>query len=349
LGSEVVGGSTADRIALLLASPLRRAVRLLRTPKSSVPTAEKVLRGAVFLPVYVLLLVPLIVRALLGRPIVVPARTRFGATLTCRLPDLIQTYIWIFNEWEPDLTHFIAGRLTDGDVFIDIGANIGYYSLLAAECVGTGGRVVAVEASPTVFGELQRNVLANDFENRIREVNKAAAATAGTLTIYAGPLHNVGMSTTVQTHGMRAESTVEALPLDQLLTSDEIASTRLIKIDVEGGEPDVVAGMTNLIKALRADAEIVIELSPKWWPDRQLRPVDVLRPFTEAGFNVYEMRNSYSAWRYLWLNDVSDAVRVRRELTERVSRLDLVLSRRDADRLPIDSTVLKTPQTNRTK
>jgi hypothetical protein len=77
--------------------------------------------------------------------------------------------------------------------------------------------------------------------------------------------------------------------------------------------------------------------------------VDVLRPFTEAGFNVYEMRNSYSAWRYLWLNDVSDAVRVGRELTERVSRLDLVLSRRDADRLPIDSTMLKTPQTNRTK
>ena len=80
-----------------------------------------------------------------------------------------------------------------------------------------------------------------------------------------------------------------------------------------------------------------MELSPKWWSDSGLRPMDVLRPFTDAGFCIYEMRNNYSAWRYLWPNDVTDATRVRRDLTERVTRLDLVLSRVDADRLPIDS------------
>lgn len=67
-----------------------------------------------------------------------------------------------------------------------------------------------------------------------------------------------------------------------------------------------------------------------------MRPIDVLRPFTERGFNVYRIDNSYRPWRYLWPNAVGDAIRVRRDLTRRVARLDLVLSRRDADRLPVD-------------
>lgn len=63
----------------------------------------------------------------------------------------------------------------------------------------------------------------------------------------------------------------------------------------------------------------------------------MLRPFTEAGFNIYEMKTSYSAWRYLWPNQVTDAIRLRHPLTKRVARLDLVLSRHDSDRLAIDA------------
>ncbi len=298
---------------------------------------EKLLRAVLLMPPYLAYVILLAPRVLLRRPTVVSGRADFGALFTCRLPDLVQTYIWMFGEWEPDLTRFIAGRLRDGDTFVDVGANVGYYSLLAAECVGPSGTVVAVEASPVVAADLRHHVAINQTENRIRVLNKAASAEPGTLTIYAGPAHNVGMTTTVQSHGMHAEAEIEALPLNSMLSADDIAATRLIKIDVEGAEPDVVAGMAPLIPALRPDAEVVIELSPKWWGDKTLRPIDVLRPFLDAGFHVYKMRNSYTVWRYLWPNDVSDAVRVRRPLTKRVARLDLVLSRVDADSLPIDS------------
>jgi FkbM family methyltransferase len=244
----------------------------------------------------------------------------------------------VFNEWEPDLTRFIAGRLRDGDVFVDVGANIGYYSVLAADCVGPTGRVVAIEASPPVFADLRGHLTGNSVDSRVRAENKAAGAEPGTLSIYSGPVHNVGMSTTLGKHGEASvESVVEAQPLWNLLSQDDVDALRLIKIDVEGAEPDVVAGMIDLIPRLPAGAEIILELSPKWWSDPGLRPLDVLRPFTDAGFCVYEMRNNYSAWRYLWPNDVSDATRVRRDLSKRVTRLDLVLSRVDGDRLPIDS------------
>ena len=329
--------SPADRVTVALACALRKVVRLLRTTKTSVPVVEKVLRGGLLIPVFAALSLLLRARARLGHSGQLPGGTGFGATLMCRLPDLIATYIWVFQEWEPDVTRFITSRLGDGDVFVDVGANIGYYSLLAAESVGDCGGVVAVEASPAMFEDLHCNTLASDHGDRIREVNKAAAAKSGTLTVFAGPRHNAGMSTTLPTRGLHVESTVDALPLDEILTFQEITSTRLIKIDVEGAEPDVLAGMCNLIGSMRPDAEIVVELSPRWWPDRQLRPLEVLRPFIEAGFNVYRMKNSYSAWRYLWPNQVSDAVRLRDPLTRRVSRLDLVLSRYDGDRLAIDA------------
>ncbi len=314
---------------------LRWIAQLLQTPKSSVPLVEKVVRSALLVPVFAALSLLLHARTWVGRMIPLLGRTSFGATLPCRVPDIIGTYIWVFQEWEPDLTRFIASRLCRGDVFVDVGANIGYYTLLAARSLTAGGCAIAVEASPAMFDELRRNVAADAFGDRVRLVNKAAAAEPGTLTIFAGPAGNAGMSTTLASRGLTAESNVEALRLDQMLTVDEIASIRLIKIDVEGAEPDVLAGMSDLIGSLRPDAEIVVELSPQWWPDPALRPIDVLRPFIDAGFHAYEMVNSYTAWRYLWPNDVGDPPRLRGELTERVPRLEVVLSRYDGDYLPI--------------
>ncbi|MEZ0359712.1 FkbM family methyltransferase [Mycobacterium sp. SA01] len=314
---------------------LRSVAQLLQTPKKSVPLAEKVFRSALLIPVFAVLSLMLRARTWMGRMIPLLGRTSFGATLPCRVPDIIGTYIWVFQEWEPDLTRFIASRLGRGDVFVDVGANIGYYTLLAARSMGSGGATVAVEASPAMFDDLRRNVSADQCGDRVRLVNKAAAAEPGTLTVFAGPAGNAGMTTTLATRGLDIESTVEAMRLDQMLTNAEIASIRLIKIDVEGAEPDVLGGMGDLIESLRPDAEIVVELSPQWWPDPDLRPIDVLRPFIDAGFNVYEMTNSYSAWRYLWPNDVINPPRLRDDLTSRVARLEVVLSRYDGDYLPI--------------
>jgi len=80
---------------------------------------------------------------------------------------------------------------------------------------------------------------------------------------------------------------------------------------------------------------LLVELSPQWWTDPELRPIDVLRPFLERGFNVYRLSNDYRAWRYLWPRKVDAPRRLRDSavLDRRVARLDLVLSRSDADAL----------------
>ncbi|MCV7344715.1 FkbM family methyltransferase [Mycolicibacterium rhodesiae] len=317
----------------------RAAIAPLRTSNREIRTLEKLTRAALFMPLYVPVALLLRAAAYVGVAVVATARTSFGATMTCRLTDLIGWYVWLFGEWEPDLTRFVSSRLSGGDVFVDVGANAGYYSLLAARHVGADGGVVAVEASPAVFAELCDNVTANRLTDRIRLVNAAASAASGTLTIYAGPNHNLGMSTTVPTRKLRAEATIDAHRLDEMLSASEIASARIIKIDVEGAEPDVLAGMTTMIPLLRADAEIVVELSPRWWPRRGRNPAAILKPFLDSGFHMYAMGNDYSPWRYLWLDDASYAVRIRGTIDRRTRRLDLVLSRRDADRLPMVASV----------
>ena len=74
-------------------------------------------------------------------------------------------------------------------------------------------------------------------------------------------------------------------------------------------------------------------MSPQWWSDEAKTPEDVLKPFREAGFHVYAIENNYWPWRYLWPNVVRPPWRVHEPLTERVKRLDLVLSRVDANLL----------------
>ena len=101
------------------------------------------------------------------------ARTVFGAHLEGDSQDLIQQWVYYFGVWEPVLTRWIRRTLRRGDTFVDVGANIGYFALLASKSVGPAGRVVAIEASPTICASLQRNVASNGARN-VRVVNAAA-------------------------------------------------------------------------------------------------------------------------------------------------------------------------------
>ena len=311
-----------------------RAVLLrLATPRERVGPLQRIVRTAALVPVFGSMLVLMRLWALVRGPIEVPATARFGARFTCRLPDIIQTYLYLFGVWEPDITAFIDRRLQAGRTFVDVGANIGYHTLVAAH---KGSRVVSIEASPRIFRTLAENVERNcdtKGAGTVRVLNKAVSDRAGTCSIYGGPIQNIGLSTTLQRRGLATEAEVEAAPLSDLLEPDETRTTQMLKIDVEGDEDAVLRGMDRFIEAAPDDVEILVELSPRWWRDQTQTPSDVLRPLTNAGFNVYAIPNNLWPWRYLWSNDVRPPTRVREPLTRRVKRLDLVLSRADRETL----------------
>jgi FkbM family methyltransferase len=265
----------------------------------------------------------------------VDLQTAGGDQFACDLPDLIQTYLYLFETWEPDLAAHIRACLREGDVFVDVGANIGFDSLLAARRVGPGGRVVAIEASPVIFDRLLETLRANGSPANVRPIQKALAETVGVLDLFAGPTHNIGLTTTVQRRGMRQLATVESAPLADLLDADEIGRARFIKIDVEGGEIGALAGVIPCLDRLPYDVQIAVELSPRWWPrslDRDRSVADAVKPFVERGFHVFTVPNDYWPWRYLWPRDVRKPRRVD-ELASfgAVRRLDLILARKPVE------------------
>jgi FkbM family methyltransferase len=226
------------------------------------------------------------------------ARTAFDMRIKGDAKDIIQQYIYYFGLWEPHITSWINSSLRPGDSFIDVGANIGYYSLLASRLVGEHGSVVAVEASPKTFLELQANLALNKIHN-VRSVNLAASDCRGKLKIFRGHEHNTGLTTVLDNEGFELECEVTAAPLSEVVQPKEMKHARVVKIDVEGAELSVVAGMGPIIAAGRPDLEFVIEVNPAALARQGASPEGLLKPFFEAGYHPYEIDNDYSPLSYM--------------------------------------------------
>lgn len=257
------------------------------------------------------------------------ASTIFGMKVKGNAKDIIQQYIYYFGVWEPHLTRWISHRLEPGDTFVDVGANIGYYSLLASRLVGKGGTVVAIEASPTTFEELRVNLALNGVSN-VRAVNIAAAESAGTVGIYRGHEYNTGLTTILEGRGFDLECEVRSAPLSTILHADEACNARLIKIDVEGAEWSVVAGMEPIINGGRPDLEIIIEVNADLLARDGKTADDLLRPFLEGGYHPYRVENDYSPLSYIPLPPEMRPQRIRHPIEGTV---DIVFSRRDGEYL----------------
>ena len=226
------------------------------------------------------------------------ASTVFGMQIAGDTQDFLHRCIYYFGVWEPNLTRWIGQRLEPGDTFVDVGANIGYYSLLASTLVGVSGGVVAIEPSPTIFAALQHNLVRNRVTN-VRAVNVAASDREGVVKLFRGPYHNLGETTTLEEQNLEVECEVDAIPLDAILVPQEIHNARLVKIDVEGAECSVVAGMSMLLSSCRPDLEIIVEVHPEQLVRQGRRPEDLMRIFLDAGFYAYGLENDDSPLGYL--------------------------------------------------
>lgn len=225
------------------------------------------------------------------------ARTIFGFAMNGDSRDLIQQWLYYFGVWEPWLTTFVERRLRPGDTFVDVGANIGYYALVGSALVGRSGHAVAIEASPTIFESLERNVVTSGAAN-VRTVNAAALGERSTIRLYRGNAANSGETTVVEGYDGEFECEVRAAPLQELLTAEEIASARLIKIDTEGAEYSILSGFDGFDR-LRPDAELVVEMHPTYLAQRGESLDGVLAVMDKAGFVPYVLEEEFWAPGYL--------------------------------------------------
>ena len=221
--------------------------------------------------------------------------TSFGSLLICDNRDFIQTRIYHFGLWEPNITAVFVAVVKPGDIVVDIGANIGYFTLLAAKLVGPTGSVVAIEASPKIVHLLKNNIAKNAHEN-IRVENLAVSDRLGHLTIYEAPDSNIGATTTVESRGFKSADLVEARPLDAILTPAELRNVSFIKIDVEGAEAPILNNITEKIALYPSLSHILVEASAHEAPDVW---TSLFNRLTRLGFSAMAVDNEYDYKFYL--------------------------------------------------
>jgi len=187
--------------------------------------------------------------------------------------------------YEPEVTHFLERSVRGGQTAIDLGAHVGYFTLLLAKLVGPAGRVIAFEPDPDNFQLLERNVRANGYEN-VTLHRQAVADRCGQALLYRSPV-NPGDHRLVECAGCEAVE-VEVVALDELLP--ELRGTiQWIKIDIQGAELAALRGMRALLASC-PEVTIVTEFCPRALAEFGDDPASLPSLLAELGFCPGELR-----------------------------------------------------------
>ena len=203
----------------------------------------------------------------------------FGYDVQLDLGEAIQRWMYL-GAFEPKETTLVKETLRPGMTFLDVGANFGYFTLLAASRVGAGGRVVAVEPSPLAAGRLKQNVEANSLR-QVSVHQMGLSAESGTLDLYISPadFHSPTMSAS---SGGEPVS-VPVRRLDDCLDEWGVERVDLMKMDVEGHEPFVLRGAGDALSSGRIRA-VLVEFNDHWLREQGSSPQELYDIFRTAGY-----------------------------------------------------------------
>jgi FkbM family methyltransferase len=233
--------------------------------------------------------------------------------------DLVQLYLYMFRVWEPVITAWLKTVLKPGDVVVDVGANIGYYTTLAAKAVGPTGRVIAIEPFPETFTALRDNVRRNGLTNV--ELVNAAVGDGAVLSLYQDPSGALGTISMLQQPGWKHVADVPTTTIEKIVAPDLRGRLRLVKIDAEGAEDIALRSMGGLLDLTNDKLTLLVECGPS---ERQASVTSLLK---EKGFGLKGIRNYYG------VDDYVRPPRVKLEMLaeQLTSQIDVVATRRSGD------------------
>lgn len=202
-------------------------------------------------------------------------------------PNLI-----VYRQWEADLSSLLTNAATPDMVFVDVGANFGYFTCLMGSKIGRTGRgkVYTVEPNPAMAGLLRKNISINWSMAPIHVSECAAADVEGTMD-FAIPKNGASNATlrnsATSFHGVDADViNVEVRPLDQIVPAGTIVD--VMKIDVEGHEYLVLEGSQRIISESK-DIKIVLEWSQQQFAAAGYTVDQLLDQFNRLGLEPFEI------------------------------------------------------------
>lgn len=195
------------------------------------------------------------------------------------------------HRYEQSERQVLWSHLKQGATFIDVGAHIGFYTLLAAKRVGRQGRVFAFEPDPVTYARLIRNVKANpELASRIHLFERAASDSEGVAQLYRSTAWNMGGNTLAEAEGAPATS-VETTTLDHIFLQEAFdPRCTVVKIDVEGHEIKVLRGFHKTLS--RKDKPIlVVEAADQHLRRAGASSEHLVKELKSLGYQLFEIRH----------------------------------------------------------
>jgi FkbM family methyltransferase len=235
----------------------------------------------------------LVIAVLQRMDVVAPAHLKSGDVLYVDLANAVGRTIWVRGDYvtEPAIKESIESNLKQGDVFLDVGANVGFFSLLAARRVGESGEVHSFEPLPELASLLRRTVAANRLHN-LHVVEAAVGERPGTAEMAvmkdSAYSHLIGGAAEVESdHGSWRPVSVATVSLDEYLDRAVRRPVRLIKMDIEGAEIEALDGARRLLSQPTAP-DVICEVNPDHLARLGHVPRDVFQRFEAMDFAAFD-------------------------------------------------------------
>lgn len=226
----------------------------------------------------------------MGNNMVLVCTTNYNKMFLDTRDLLIAPWLLIHGEWEPEETELVKKLIKPGDVFVDVGANLGYYTLLAAR-VGAS-HTYAFEAQPSTYELLGKNVIINWMTKFITCENLAVYSHTTDLEFFIRNHYpgnsSLGFTPPDQLQKWFDTTTpvkVHAVSLDDYF-ADKPGKLDLVKVDVEGAEPAVFEGARRTL-ARHHDIKILCEWSLDQMATARQDPVHLVELWAEQGFRAH--------------------------------------------------------------
>lgn len=210
--------------------------------------------------------------------------------------------------------------LKPGDTFVDVGANVGLFSLLASRVVGPTGKVIAIEPAPVTIEALRTTVRANGLAGivTIKEVAAGAEQGLGTLAVTQNSTHNSLLATDAS-----ANSVVSLIaPLDEIVGT---TIPDMVKIDVEGWEPQVLEGMKSILQT-NPNLIVIMDFEPAHIRRTGISAATWVQRMLSAGLHIFEIdeRNG-------------ELTELRKSGLEEIVSINVLIARRDPSHSDADA------------
>ena len=221
-------------------------------------------------------------------PTQIVASVRYKIRMNLDLREFVQAWIYVFGAYELPTVKFIRSYLAPNDVALDVGAQVGYLSLIMATSAQRRVKVFSFEPESRNIYRFLLNMSLNDANN-VNLIEKAAGTKVETLKLYLSSDVNAGTHSTIRGNQNVSDAFVEipCTTIDQTVNDSGLDRVDLIKIDVEGAEVDVLRGALNTLTSMQP--VLITELGASLQEARGMTTTQFKLFLSELGYQCYRI------------------------------------------------------------